>query len=160
MSAGIPVYLFTSIALLYLLLSLVAYLLVGFTMSAWLVYGAILLPIKTIAILWTLVLAVRHRKQKLRYRRPFFYPILILQVLVFLASPVSCIGWKQGNSCYPLLQVYTSKVTNFPPAWGIVDIFPLLVMAYGISLLLFLARVRVETRSPIYRDLSDLNNLQ
>ena len=126
---------------IYCLMSLLLYGISAFTVAAWIIY-----PL-TVGITYLFVL-IRlldlHLKNTPRIRYSFLmgYGMGIFQVLTLLASPVSCVGFKQGDLCYSLSQSAMTNVSDQPPLWFDHVPFLLGVVGYCIFVILFLLTLR------------------
>lgn len=150
---------FTLLFLGYAVISFVAYLGLAFTSQAWIIYFLSLLPFYAIcAIILILLTLVRpkNRRRYVRCRPLLTLPVILLQGLVILASPASCYGWSEGLACYSFIQAQLDEIKPTldaslnPPHWhGIESAFPILLLLYLASILLFLVMCRLENRSLI-----------
>jgi hypothetical protein len=136
----------------YLLLSTLLFMGSSFTMLAWIVYLFFLLPFYGFLILLLAALTSRYRGYRLQVKPLFLILVLVSQTLAIIVSPGNCYGFKQGNQCYSLAQVWWGNLgeisfQNQPPHWSAIEqsFLPLLVI-YGFLLVLSISTLKRSNR--------------
>jgi hypothetical protein len=136
----------------YLLLSTLLFMGSSFTMLAWIVYLFFLLPFYGFLILLLAALTSRYRGYRLQVKPLFLVLVLVSQILAIIVSPGNCYGFKQGNQCYSLAQVWWGNLgeisfQNQPPHWSAIEqsFLPLLVI-YGFLLVLSISTLKRSNR--------------
>ncbi|TAD76251.1 MAG: hypothetical protein EA001_12575 [Oscillatoriales cyanobacterium] len=126
----------------YLLFSTILFMGSSFTMLAWIVYLFLLLPVYGGLLIVLLTLTHRYRGWRLRVRSPLAIITGMTQILAIITSPGNCYGFKQGNQCYSLAQVWWGNVgeisfQNQPPHWTAIEqaFYPLLAIHVAMLLL-------------------------
>lgn len=119
----------------YILFSTILFMGSSFTMLAWIVYLLFLLPFYGGLLIGVLALTSRYRGHRLQVRSSFAIITVIAQMLAVITSPGNCYGFKQGNQCYSLAQVWWGNVgeisfQNQPPHWTVIEqaFYPLLAI--------------------------------
>jgi hypothetical protein len=127
------------------------------TIPAVLIYTFLLLPFQLICIAYAIAFGYRHRHQSCQINLRLLGLAVLCQGLMVLTSPASCYGFKQGDSCYSLLQMLTANVVAgrslgtlldpTTPHWHWLErLFPVMLLGYGVVMGGFLATMR--GRSP------------
>ena len=138
---------FTSRATLYAILSLIGYFITAFTIPAWLVYSFVLTPFYAVCLLYLLKLRLKHDQGIVRAGRSPLYLSLFFQVLMVLTSPASCVGWKQGEACYSLLQAHATGFQANDPHWAAAELmFPIAILLHIVFVISFLNSIRLESK--------------
>jgi len=147
---------FTIFFIVYAIGSLVIY--IGsllFSLLAQLIALWILLPFYSICIFLRLLIPLIPLSNSytvtVKYHKLLIIPILGFQFIKILSSPAICKGaHEQDEGCYSLIQVLLSKenlhkYSNVPIDWWLAGkIFPIALVFYLISIIIFLASIRMQ----------------
>lgn len=150
MSKAIALKQFTRYFCIYIVASLFVYLITSFSSPAWLLAIFIFLPFYSLCVASIISTNLKNRHATVRYNKYLLGCILLFQSVKILASPASCYGWNQGRSCYSFIQEILSNenlndFANKTPHWDIVEAsFPIAVVLYLITIVLFLATLRIH----------------
>jgi hypothetical protein len=146
MSRTISISRFLLTYVLYVLASLTVYFTTSFTIPTWIAYLFILLPFYGCVLLYTLALTWKHQRSRIRYKLQPLYLSILFQVLMVLASPSSCYGWKQGKACYSLIQaLFVTNLRSSPPHWSFIEsFFPVALILHIIFVVIFLIKASVQ----------------
>ncbi len=121
------------------------------TLPAALIYTFLLLPFQVVCGAYGVGVAITHRR-RLLVKLKYFGWALLAQGTTFLSSPASCDGFKQGERCYSLVQLWATQGFQFQktplldpttPHWRGVEILFLPSLAfYAFSLIRLLIHLR------------------
>jgi hypothetical protein len=100
----------------YCLMSLILYGGSAFTVAAWIVYPFTVGVAYMFALIRLLDLHLKTTPS-VRFSHLIGSGIVLFQILTLLTSPASCVGFKQGDPCYSLIQATMTNVSVQPPLW-------------------------------------------
>ncbi len=136
----------------YMIISFLACMMVN-TIAAAIVYVFLLLPFHVLCSIYVVILTFKTRRQRITIQIKYLLISILFQGLMILASPASCYGFKQGASCYSLIQaVYVrfftdeslQTVDTTVAHWRWVELaFPAMLIMYALTMILFLMVIRV-----------------
>ncbi|WP_071527308.1 hypothetical protein [Nodosilinea nodulosa] len=134
---------------IYIFVSFFLFLMTSFTSLGWIVYGLIILPIYAAILLVWWLMVWQNPTKGVRIRYWIWSIVLVLQVSTILASPGNCYGWTQGANCYSNLQIFLGDVprsgsSNIPHWKPLENNFPVLALAYGVSLVVALSFIIIK----------------
>ncbi len=150
MSSAIAFKHFTLYFIIYIVVSLVVYLMTSISSLGWIIAFFTLLPFYSLCGASILSINLKNRNATVKFYKFLLLPIFIFQLTKILSSPASCYGWSQGKSCYSFIQALLSNenLNSFSENiahWEIVEsVFPVALVLYIISTAAFLISMRIQ----------------